>query len=457
MARIGRPAKARGILSKLKRITHRRKVTDFDKGIVIGQYLAAKQLGVPFNSAEAARGMDHPGHRATVSTTIKDYLAGKLMPPTQPAAVGSCASPKVKHVDLRQKCVSKNACMRTKAEDGTPRPVYATQKEIRDSLPAKFKPISTTTIGRDLRATGIYLRSTVPTPCLGPEWREKRTAYCKSTPKDFPAAKYADKMIACDESKLDINNGHSCKKEYRTKTMRPMQRKQVKFPPSVMIWTAVSKMGRTIHVHTPEDEVDDDDDDALVYKTKADLVKALGIKYKKISATKRYSMAELEGLTHAAQKEWMDLERRFHAQQKGKGVNRFAHCHQCLEKLHASLQGKDHVILEDNAKIHTSCYTRMYRKHLGLKFIPGHPADSADLNPCEHVFSWLKRVVAFSGPPTKAALIKAIEREFKKIPQRNIDAWIDSYWTRMEACKKQKGDWVGERECRRPVKREREE
>ena len=60
----------------------------------------------------------------------------------------------------------------------------------------------------------------------------------------------------------------------------------------------------------------------------------------------------------------------------------------------------------------------------------------------------LKKEVAFSGPPTKADLIKAIEREFRKIPQKDIDAWIDSWWTRMEACKKANGEWVGERELR---------
>ena len=97
----------------------------------------------------------------------------------------------------------------------------------------------------------------------------------------------------------------------------------------------------------------------------------------------------------------------------------------------------------------------MYGSHLGLDFIPRHPADSADLNPCEHVFAWLKRMVSFRGPPTKAALIKAIEEEFKKIPQKDIDAWIDSYWTRMEACKKKNGGWVGERECRPAFRRRR--
>ena len=58
--------------------------------------------------------------------------------------------------------------------------------------------------------------------------------------------------------------------------------------------------------------------------------------------------------------------------------------------------------------------------------------------------------LSFCGPPDKAALIRVIEAEFKKVPQKVMDKWIDSYWTRMEACKKAKGEWVGEHECRRP-------
>ena len=461
MGKPGRPAKKRGLLAKKKRVTHRRTFSAFDKGVVVGRLIAAKNAGTVFNAAEIGRDKngDNKGgtwvNRSAICNVVKKYKAGTLMPPTQPHAAppGTPLTEKAKKIQKRRKLAASNALKRTRAEDDTERPLYETQRDIRESLPAALRPSSDTTIGRDLRAEGVYWLSTARTPCLGPEWRKLRLAYCTATPKLFPASKYAHLMLASDESLFNVNNGHS-RKEYRRRKMRPMQVKTRKYPASVMVWVVVGKHYRTIVVHAPEG--DDDDDAAAIFKTKKEMVEKEKIQLKHgVSATKRYTMRELEDLTTPAQIQWMDLERRFNLNRKSKGVNRFAHCHQCLEKVKKDLNGADHVILEDNAKIHTSCYTRLYRKHLNLKYIPGHPADSADLNPCEHAFSWVKKRVSFRGAPTKARLIKAIEEEFKKIPQKTMDNWIDSYWTRMAACKKAKGDWVGEHECRRPGKRKR--
>lgn len=451
---MGRPPK-KGLLVKQKCVTRRRSFGEREKGIVIGMYLAAVKQGVPFNGADAAR--DVHADRSIVNRTVAEFKSGALMPPTQPAAVTAQVSAAKELVSKRRPFVKRLALKRVRAVDDTERAEYPTQEKIRAALPPALRPESVATISRDLRAEGVFLRNTVRSPCLGPEWKTLRKDYCTVTPKDFPSAKYAALLVATDESLFNINNEHSCKKEYRTKDMAPMQVKQLKYPLKVMIYAAIAKDFRMITIHVPEEDDDDDDgDDGVIYKTKAQMVNAEKIVLKHgISATKRYKMAELELLSDPAQKQWMAIERRFHAHKKVKGVNRFAHCHQSLEKLNACLQGNDHVILEDNAKIHTSCYTKLYRKHLGLKFISKHPADAADLNPCEHVFARLKKEVAFSGPATKADLIKTIEREFKKIPQRDIDAWIDSYWTRMEACRIKKGGWVGERECRPAVKRRR--
>lgn len=146
----------------------------------------------------------------------------------------------------------------------------------------------------------------------------------------------------------------------------------------------------------------------------------------------------------------MRLERQFNIGKKKRGVSRFEHCHQCLHQMGNALKGKRHVILQDNAKIHTSCYSTLYSNHLKLRYIPNHPAHSCDLNPCEHVWAWLKKRISFRGPPSKDALIRAIKEEFEKIPQRTIDKWVDSYWERMKICSERNGDWVGERECRKP-------
>ena len=445
MGKPGRPRKKKGLLVKVKRAA-RRPFPAVQKGVVAGRFLEAQDAGGKFNMA--AEGRKVGVSRNAVSMAIKAYKAGLLMPPTQPAAAAAAVKPTATQALIRErrKIVKKTALKRTRAEDDTVRPVCATQKEIREALPAKLRPSSDATIGRDLRAEGIFWLSTARSPCHGTEAKKKRLAYCTATPKQFPAEKFAPLLLVSDESLFNVNNNHS-RKEYRTRKMKPTQVKMHKYPDSAMVYTWFGKEYRGIHVHCHDQ--DDVDDDAVLYKTKAQMVVAEKIVLKHISATKRYTMAELELLPGAAKREWMDLERRFNLNRPSKGVNRFAHCHQCLQKIKDELKGADHLILEDNAKIHTSCYTKLYRAELKLKCVPGHPADSADLNPCEHVFSWLKKNVSFRGAPNKAALVKMIQEEFKKIPQKVMDGWIDTYWTRMEACRKAKGDWVGERECRR--------
>ena len=445
MGKPGRPRK-RGILVKEKRVA-RRRFLPLQKGIVVGRLIEAQNAGKKFNGAAVGRTLGV--RRNAVSSVVKAFKAGLLMPPTQPAPAAAANLTAIQvRIKERRKLVKKEALKRTRADDDTVRPVHETQRDIRNALPPNLRPSHDATIGRDLRAEKVYWLSTVQTPCSGPEEKKIRTAYCTATPKKFPAKKFAQLRVVTDESQFNINNNHS-RKEYRTRNMKPMQVKTLKFPDSVMIYVAFSKNYRSIVVHCPDGN--DVDKDAVVYKTKALMVAGEKINLKSgVSATKRYTMAELNLLPKAAKLEWMELERRFNENRRSKGVNRFAHCHECLQKLKNDLNGADHLILEDNAKIHTACYTKLYREKLFLKFIPGHPADSADLNPCEHVFAWLKKNVSFRGAPTKAALIKMIQEEFRKIPQKVMDNWIDSYLTRMEACKKAKGDWVGERECRRP-------
>ena len=409
--------------------------------------MEAQDAGRKFNMAAAGR--KYGVRRNAVSMVIKALKAGMLMPPTQPATAAA-ANPTATqlHQKSRSKLIKKLALQRTRAEDDTVRPVYATQREIREALPLKFRPSSDATISRDLRAEEVYWLSTVRTPCNGPEAKKIRTAYCTATPKQYPAAKFAPLLAVADESQFNVNNNHS-RKEYRMTHMKPMEVKMKKFPDSVMVYVAFSKNFRSITVHVSDKK--EIDPDAVLYKTKAEMVRAENIQLPcGVSPTKRYTWAQVEALPAKAKREWMMLERKFNLNRPSKGVNRFAHCHKCLEALKEKLKGADHLILEDNAKIHTSIYTKLYAAELKLKFVEGHPANSADLNPCEHVFAWLKKHVSFCGPPDKAALIRVIEAEFKKIPQKVMDKWIDSYWTRMEACKKAKGEWVGEHECRRP-------
>ena len=255
MGKPGRPRKKKGLLVKDKRVA-RRPFPAVQKGIVAGRFMESQDAGRKFNMAAAGR--KYGVRRNAVSMVIKALKAGMLMPPTQPAAAAAAVPTATQAlIQERRKIVKKTALKRTRAEDDTVRPVCATQKEIREALPAKLRPSSDATIGRDLRAEGIYWLSTARSPCHDAEAKKKRLAYCTTTPKQFPAEKFAPLLLVSDESLFNVNNNHS-RKEYRTRKMKPTQVKVHKYPDSVMVYTWFGKNYRGIHVHVPgQDDVDD--------------------------------------------------------------------------------------------------------------------------------------------------------------------------------------------------------
>ena len=130
------------------------------------------------------------------------------MPATQPAALSEQASAKKALIAKRRPEVKRFATKRVRADDGTVRAEYPTQEMIRTALPPALRPTSVATISRDLRVEGVFLRNTVRSPCLGPEWKKLRKDYCTATPKNFPASKYAELLVVADESLLHLNFGN---------------------------------------------------------------------------------------------------------------------------------------------------------------------------------------------------------------------------------------------------------
>ena len=129
------------------------------------------------------------------------------------------------------------------------------------------------------------------------------------------------------------------------------------------------------------------------------------------------------------------------------GVTRLDYCDNCLGPFAARTRRRREkpLLLEDNAKIHKSNFTMLYRKHRGITSVTDHPANSCDLNPCEFVWSWLKKEVCWMGPPSREAMVCELQAGFDRIPEEVIETWINTYWDRLDACVRSRGDWVGER------------
>jgi transposase len=215
-----------------------------------------------------------------------------------------------------------------------------------------------------------------------------------------------------------------------------------------MVWVCIGKNYRNIVVHEEEND-EDGDTSAGQWASREDMVKKCRMKAGDINLNKRYTKQQLLNLTPEQQRQWLRVEWRWN-RGKGKGVNSFDHCHRCLGPLAAAVKGTKHIVLEDNACIHTSNYSTVFKLHHKLKMLEGHPPMCCDLNPCEFVWGRMKEKVSFRGPPTLTALVKAVKDEFNAIPQCVVDKWVATYWTRLQCCVDKKGDWVGAKECRVP-------
>jgi transposase len=285
---------------------------------------------------------------------------------------------------------------------------------------------------------------------LGPSWKKERLQYVRDALKYYPRDAYGDALVATDECLFILNNvSNVCKHEFRKRGAAPMQVKKVGYAPTVMVWAAIGKHYRHIVVH---EEANEEEGDVVQqeWADRKDMVKKKRMDIKHIDPNRRYTKEELLRLSRCAQSEWLRVEWAW-GTGRGKGVNRFDYCKRCLGPLVKSEALKhNHLILEDNAKIHTSNYATLYKEYHKLQMVEGHPAHSCDLNPCEFVWARLKESVSFKGPPTARSMADTIKKEFNSIPQRIVDLWIDTYWKRLEACAAHNGDWVGSRECRLP-------
>lgn len=438
---MARPVK-RGVRKKEKLKAHGR-MTAEKFGRVMGEIEACLKNNIKINKSDIARRVGLTPSRVSAVSNA----GGLSAPPTQPHVV-VLNKARSKAVSKRREVLKCVALGRTVAEDGTVRPVCHSQEQMRKKLPSAMRPKCVSTVCRDLKASGVKRYRTVDAPCLGPAWKTSRKKYCASILHEFPKAMWQDKLIVTDETSITMNNKCVASKfEYRTEDMKAGQRRVVGYPKSIMVWFAIGKKYRHVVVHPPSERKRRRE---VEWKTRTEMVQKKKMKLMKVSPTRRYTKTILDTLSHDARREYLMMEEAFLEAREGGGVNTLHHCKRCLEPLARAVKDQAHVVLQDNASIHNSNFAHVFMQHHKLKFIEGHPASSCDLNPAEFMCARLKQAVALKGPSTFESFLRVIEKEFYSVPQWVVDRWVDTYWTRLEQCKKCNGEWVGTRECRRP-------
>ena len=94
--------------------------------------------------------------------------------------------------------------------------------------------------------------------------------------------------------------------------------------------------------------------------------------------------------------------------------------------------GNDYYFQQDNAPVHTSRYTRAFFALQGIQLLE-FPAQSADLNPIEHLWAWIKKRVKQIERIHRLSLRNAIEKAWKEVPLSLIQSLVDSMPRRLQA------------------------
>ena len=103
--------------------------------------------------------------------------------------------------------------------------------------------------------------------------------------------------------------------------------------------------------------------------------------------------------------------------------------------------------LQDNASIHTARITKEWLEAHGI-WVWDHPTHSPDLNPIEHVWAAMKRILSRDFPDlwslgdnkaARAEFDEALREAWRRVPQRLIDNCIKSMPQRLTAVRRARG------------------
>lgn len=84
-----------------------------------------------------------------------------------------------------------------------------------------------------------------------------------------------------------------------------------------------------------------------------------------------------------------------------------------------------HRLLQDNAAAHKSKLTLDYLSNFDVELVPNYPPHSPELNPIEHVWSWMTSYINQQLPFTLVDLKERVKEAWIAIPQTTIQHYIE--------------------------------
>lgn len=90
-------------------------------------------------------------------------------------------------------------------------------------------------------------------------------------------------------------------------------------------------------------------------------------------------------------------------------------------------QARGRIFMQDNARPHTAKSTLAFLRENGVRVLDGWPPYSPHLNPIERVWALMHRRVAQLRPKTKDALIRAVRKVWRELPQKTINNYVTGF------------------------------
>lgn len=101
------------------------------------------------------------------------------------------------------------------------------------------------------------------------------------------------------------------------------------------------------------------------------------------------------------------------------------------------------VFMQDGAPAHTAKITTLFLQKR-MQFLKIWPANSPDLNPIEHLWGAMKRILKNTEIESKEHLIETIQNIWNNFPQDSINSLIYSFYGRLRLIIDQKGESISD-------------
>ena len=99
-------------------------------------------------------------------------------------------------------------------------------------------------------------------------------------------------------------------------------------------------------------------------------------------------------------------------------------------------------LMHDNAAPHKAALTKNWLAEFGIKTLDDYPPYSPELNPIEHVWSWMHAFVCAQAPTNRASLEKAVRLAWQEIPIDVIRGYITHLRTVCQQIIQAEGDHI---------------